>query len=142
QLVLVQELVLPQHAQPRRLRDRDHALVGLDVAAQDAQQRRLARPVRAHQTVALARVELERRAREENLAAVTLGDVGYRDHAGIITRRRANGGRRRPLPRVGEAGYRHRHAATDGALPALLTPARSTASSSPSCRRTSTRRPC
>src|SRR5690606_41814591 len=77
-LVLVQGLVLPQHAQPRRLRDRGHALVGLDVAAQDAQQRRLARPVRAHQTVALARVELERRAREEDLAAVTLGDVGYR----------------------------------------------------------------
>src|SRR5690606_16018279 len=52
-LLFVQELVLAQHAEPHGPRDREHALIGLDVPAQDAQQRRLARAVRADQPVAL-----------------------------------------------------------------------------------------
>jgi hypothetical protein len=76
-LLLVEELVLPQHAEPRRLRDRDHAIRRLLVARQDVQQRRLAGAVGADQAVALAGVELERRTAEQDAVAVHHREVRY-----------------------------------------------------------------
>src|SRR5690606_28965819 len=81
-LVLVEELVLAEHAQAGGLRHRHLARGGLPVAGEDAEERGLAGPVRAHQPVALAGVQLEGDAREEGAVAEALLEVRYGDHGG------------------------------------------------------------
>ena len=78
--VLVLEVVLPEDSDPRALRDRDLAVARALLAAEDLEQRRLAAAVRAHDAVALARIELERDSLEEGLVPEVLGEVRHRDH--------------------------------------------------------------
>ena len=79
-ILLVLEVVLPEHPQPAALRDRDRAFTGRLVARQHAQQRRLARPVRTHEAVAFALREAHARAREQGLLAEALAEVRDGDH--------------------------------------------------------------
>ncbi len=81
-LVLEEEVVLSQHAQPGGLRHRHLALGGVQGACQDVQQRGLARAVGADQAVALPGVELEGDAGEERSVAEGLGEVRDGDHGG------------------------------------------------------------
>ena len=72
------------------------ALIGLLTAQQHAQQRRLARPVRAGDTDALTRVELQRHRPEYEIALAHNGIVEGRHHR-TRPRRRADGELQRPL---------------------------------------------
>src|SRR5690606_346408 len=81
-LVLVEELVLTEHAQAGGLRHGHLARGGLAVSREDPEQRGLAGPVRADQPVALAGIELEGGAREEGAVAEALLEVRNGDHGG------------------------------------------------------------
>ena len=74
-LFLVHELVLAQDAHAQMLGYRDRTVTGLQVAAQDVEQRGLSGAVGAHQPVALPRVELEGRAGEERAVTERLFEV-------------------------------------------------------------------
>ena len=74
--------VLAEVADGDLLRDADLALVGLLVAGDHPEQRRLARPVRADQAHLLAGIELERGVDEQQLPAVLLEDGAESNHAG------------------------------------------------------------
>jgi hypothetical protein len=83
-LLLVEELVLPQDAQTRRLRNRDRPLARLLVAREDPEERRLPGAVGAHEAVPLARVELEGGVAEEHpLTELTSRDWRPRSWGGI-----------------------------------------------------------
>ena len=75
-------VILLQDAEAHLLRNRDDPLRGRVLAGEDAEQRRLPRPVRADEAVAVPRVELDRDAAEEGLRAEGLAEVGDRDHGG------------------------------------------------------------
>ena len=63
------------------LRHRHVAFVGLFLADDHPEERRLAGAVRPDEADLLAGIELERGVDEEDLPAVLLADVGERDHA-------------------------------------------------------------
>ncbi len=79
-VALVPEVVLAQDAQPRALRDRELPGAGGLLAGENPQQRGFATAIGADDAVALARVELERSALEEQLVAVVLREIGQGDH--------------------------------------------------------------
>ena len=91
-VVLVQEVVLPEDAEPESLRHADGALGRIFGAAEDVEQRRLAGAVGAHESVALAGVEQKGRVAEEDLASERLPQARDGDHR----RREVAGGSRRP----------------------------------------------
>ena len=72
--------LLRQVADGRSLRDADLAAVRLDLPGDDAQQRRLAGPVRADQTDPLARDDGPVDVTEHDLRAVLLGHADEREH--------------------------------------------------------------
>ncbi len=74
-LGVVQEAVLAQHPHPRALGQQHLAGAGLLVTGQDAQERRLARAVGAHQPVTAAGVQLKRHPLEQGAGPVGLGDA-------------------------------------------------------------------
>jgi acetolactate synthase-1/2/3 large subunit len=59
-----EELVLSEHAETRRLRDRYAPLVGFKLSAQNVEESRFPGSVRAHQPVALRGIQLKRRPAE------------------------------------------------------------------------------
>ncbi len=71
---------LPEVADGELLREAHHAVVGMLLAHDHAEQRGLARAVGPHQPDLLARIELEGRVDEEHLLPVLLADIGKRDH--------------------------------------------------------------
>jgi hypothetical protein len=81
-LLIVEEMVLPQHAHPGAAGQRDGAVAGWLVARHDTNERRLARAVGAHQPVAAARVQLQRDAFEQRARAEGLGQILNAEHAG------------------------------------------------------------
>jgi hypothetical protein len=83
-LVVIGELVLAQHADPEPLRDGDSPVGRLEVAAQDAKQRGLARAIGSYQPVALPGIELQGHTGEQRPVAERLGEVGDGDHGGGI----------------------------------------------------------
>jgi hypothetical protein len=80
-LAVVEEAILPQHADARPLDQRHRPLGRLLVAGEDPDERALARAVRAHQPVTAPGVELQRHAREQRAGAVFLAEGGRGDHA-------------------------------------------------------------
>jgi hypothetical protein len=79
--IVLEEAILPEHAEAGPLGDEDSPLGGLLVPGEDAQEGGLAGAVRADEAIARARVELERDALEERARPVGLGEVGRGDHA-------------------------------------------------------------
>ena len=79
-LVVLEELVLPEDADAGAAGDGDGALGRRLVAGEDLEERGLARPVGADEPVARARVELERHSLEEHAPSVGLGELGDADH--------------------------------------------------------------
>ena len=69
---VVGKLVLFEHSQADVLRVADRTVRGV-LTRKNAQQRRLATSVGAHQTIALPRVQLKANAFEQGLLAVVLG---------------------------------------------------------------------
>ena len=76
-------MVLAKDADLEASRYGDGSLRRVLDAAEDVQERGLAGSVRAHEAVALARVEEEGGVPEENLAAERLSESGNGDHARI-----------------------------------------------------------
>jgi hypothetical protein len=105
---VVEEAILPQHADARALDQRDRALGRLLVAGEESHERALARAVGPHEAVPAPRVELQRYAGKQRAGAIFLGEGGGRDHAGWLRisvghlscaswlERRASGRCRRP----------------------------------------------
>ncbi len=79
--VVVEEAILPQDAEARAFLHADRALRRRLEPAHDAQQRRLARSVRAHEAVAIARLEVQRHALEQRTRAERLAEVIERERA-------------------------------------------------------------
>jgi hypothetical protein len=77
---VVEEAVLAEDADARARGDGHRAVGRRLVPRQDFQERRLARPVRAHEAVARARIELERHPFEQSATAVGLGELRDADH--------------------------------------------------------------
>ncbi len=79
-LVLVQELVLAQDAEPEALRDRDRSFAGLHVPAQDVEEGCLPAAVRAHEPITLPGIQLEGGPGEKRSVAIGFGEVGHGYH--------------------------------------------------------------
>ena len=79
-VLLVEELVLAQHADAGPLGQADLAVAGLQLTGEDVEQRRLAGAVGADEAVALPGVEHEGDIGEEGAVAVDLGEVRDREH--------------------------------------------------------------
>lgn len=79
--VLVGELILAQLAQADVRLERDIAAAGLEVAAEDLYEGRLAAAVRADQPVAVAIPELDRDVLEQGLGPELHRDIGGRKHS-------------------------------------------------------------
>jgi hypothetical protein len=82
----VPEVVLLEIAQGQALGNGEGARRGRFPAGEDAQERRLARAVRAHQAVAVARSELERDVLEQGLGSKVLREAGDGDHGELRVR--------------------------------------------------------
>ena len=80
--LLERELILTQLTDARVRRDRDVAVRRLELAAQDLQERRLARAVRADQAVTMAVAELDGHVLEQRFLTELDGDVGSGNHGG------------------------------------------------------------
>ena len=78
--VVVEEAILPQHADPRALDQRERPFGGRLIPGQQAHERALARAVGADQPVAGAGVELQADIGEQRARAVLLGEGGRGDH--------------------------------------------------------------
>ena len=85
---VVEEAILPQHADARALDQRDRPLGRLLVAGEQAHERALARAVGPHQPVTAPGVELQRHAGKQRAGAIFLAESGRRDHAGAEANRR------------------------------------------------------
>ncbi len=81
-LLVVDELILTEHAEPKPLCNGDGAAVRGEVAAQNPEQRGLARTVGADESVPLGRVELERCPGEQGPVTERFREVGNGDHCG------------------------------------------------------------
>ena len=80
--IVVEEAVLPKHAEACPLGQPEAAVRDLLVTGQEAQEGRLARAVGAHEPVARPRIELQGHVFEQHARAVFLGQVAGIDHAG------------------------------------------------------------
>ena len=87
--VFERELVLAEHPQAEAAGDGDGAFGGLDLAAEDVEERGLPRPVGPHQAVALAGLKAEGDAAEEDPVAEGLAEVGGGDHVSSLMAGRA-----------------------------------------------------
>ena len=95
-LFLVDELILPQHAELESLGDRHRAAAGFLLAGENGEQRRLARAIGTHQPIALAGGEPKRNVGEQGLAAEGFGEARYGDHGGRWVREKERGGSAEP----------------------------------------------
>ena len=80
--LLERELILPQLADARVRRDRYVAVRGLELAAQNLEESRLARAVRADQAITMAVAELDGHVLEQRFLTELDGDVGCGNHGG------------------------------------------------------------
>ncbi len=81
---VVEEAILPEHADAGARGDGHRSRRGLLVSGQNLQEGRLARAIRAHEAVASTGAKLQRHVREQHAGAVFLGEIRSGDHGSMV----------------------------------------------------------